>query len=207
MSFADLLTDLMKSHKVTNAGLADIVGVSENSVKKWKKGSVPAYDKVAKIAEYFEVPIEYFYQDIAKKNYGTINKIFNHGSNIPIVGRIQAGYPVESFDDIEGYVSVPTGVTYSEDLFALTVVGDSMMPLVMDGDIIICNKNVQNVNNKICAVTVDGESTLKRIRVDSSGVTLIPTNPMYNEIRFSNKDAEEKNFHVDGVLVQMIRNF
>lgn len=207
MSFADLLTDLMKSHKVTNAGLADIVGVSENSVKKWKKGSVPAYDKVAKIAEYFEVPIEYFYQDIAKKNYGTINKILNHGSSIPIVGRIQAGYPVESFDDIEGYVSTPTGVTYSDDLFALTVVGDSMMPLVMDGDIIICNRNVQNINNKICAVTVDGESTLKRVRLDNSGVTLIPTNPMYNEIRLSNKKAEEKNFHVDGVLVQMIRNF
>lgn len=207
MSFADLLTDLMKSHKVTNAGLADIVGVSENSVKKWKKGSVPAYDKVAKIAEYFEVPIEYFYQDIAKKNYGTINKILDHGSSIPIVGRIQAGYPVESFDDIEGYVSIPTGLQYSDDLFALRVVGDSMMPLVMDGDIIICNKNVQNVNNKICAVTVDGESTLKRIRMDSSGVTLIPTNPMYNEIRFSNKKAEEKNFRVDGVLVQMIRNF
>ena len=207
MSFADLLTDLMKSHKVTNAGLADIVGVSENSVKKWKKGSVPAYDKVAKIAEYFEVPIEYFYQDIAKKNYGTINKILDHGSSIPIVGRIQAGYPVESFDDIEGYVSIPTGLQYSDDLFALRVVGDSMMPLVMDGDIIICNRNIQNVNNKICAVTFDNESTLKRVRIDSSGVTLIPTNPMYKEIHFSPRKAEEKNFHVDGVLVQMIRNF
>ena len=207
MDFSSKLSRLMNENETTDKTLAEYVGVSRQAIYRWRNGSKPSYDKVSKIAEFYDLPIVYFEDDFEKKNFGTINKILNHGSMVPIVGRIQAGYPVESFDDIEGYVSIPTGLLYSDDLFALTVVGDSMMPLVMDGDIIICDRNIQNINNKICAVTLDGESTLKRVRLDSNGVTLIPTNPMYNEIRLSNKKAEEKNFHIDGVLVQMIRNF
>ena len=93
------------------------------------------------------------------------------------------------------------------NLFALKVVGDSMMPVVMEGDIIICDKNVSAADNKICAVTIDGESTLKRVKIDSAGVTLLPTNPLYKEIHLSKQKAEQMNFHIDGVLIQMVRNF
>lgn len=167
---------------------------------RWLDGSKPSYDKLAKVAQFYNQPIEIF--SITNNDGSEYTK-----GDIPIVGRIQAGYPVEAFENAEGYVSLPTGMKYSADLFALRVAGDSMLPLVMDGDVIILNRNVEQVNGKICAVTVDGESTLKRVKKDSTGVTLIPTNPMYPELHYSPKKAKELGFHVDGVLVQMIRNF
>ena len=199
MEFSRQLSLLMERNNISDGVLAKYVGVTRQSVMGWKKGSIPTVDKLQKIAEFFEIPISIFGYSFSEMKPNT--------NAVPIVGSIRAGYPVESYETIEGYVSLPTGVNYSEDLFALTVVGDSMMPLVMEGDIIICDKRIDQANGKICAVTVDGESTLKRVKTDSTGVTLIPTNPMYKEIHYTPKKAEEKGFHIDGVLVQMIRNF
>lgn len=199
MDFGRQLSSLMVRHGTTDAVLADHVGVSRQAVMKWRKGSIPSVDKLQKIAEFYDIPVSYFGYDFSQSA--------DESDRIPIVGNIQAGYPVESFEVVDEYVSLPTGVKYTKNLFALRVVGDSMMPLVMEGDIIICDRNTECANGRICAVTVDGESTLKRVRADASGITLSPTNPMYKDIHFSPKKAEELGFHIDGVLVQMIRNF
>lgn len=177
------------------------LGYGKNTVTEWKRGVSTFMERLPDIADALNVSTDYL---LGREAASLVPEVIH----VPLVGRIQAGYPVESFESPKKYIKVPSEVAHNEnDYFALTVVGDSMMPLVMEGDVIILRKNTQNVNNEICAVTVDGESTLKRVRIDSDGVTLIPTNPMYKEIHFSPKKAEEKNFHVDGVLVQMIRNF
>lgn len=196
MDFALRLSSLMKETQTIDQELADYVGVSRQSIYRWRNGSMPAADKAAKIAEYFGVDLEYF---------GIASPKTDAEYQVPIVGSIRAGYPIESFDDHQGYVNSD----YKNDgnLFALRVVGDSMLPLVMEGDIIICNKNTDRFNGKICAVTVDNESTLKRVKKDGTGVTLIPTNPIYRELHYTNKKAEELGFRIDGVLLQMIRNF
>lgn len=208
MSFSSRLSQLMKDRNLTDNALAESIGVSRQAVSKWRNGSAsPSGDKVARLAEYFEVRFDYFYQDEINPDH--INYVLEESKRnrlgVPIIGSIQAGYPVQSFDTPDGFIKIESPNIM--DLFALRVVGDSMLPLVMDGDVIICNKSIDNVNGKICAVTVDNESTLKRVRIDSTGVTLIPTNPMYPELHYSSKKAEELGFHVDGVLVQMIRKF
>ena len=153
--------------------------------------------------------------EIAEELGTTTDYLLGHEKNayeimsIPIVGRIQAGYPIQSFEDEYGYVRVPSNEYSALSVyFALEVVGDSMMPIIMEGDIIICEKPYsKQIKDKICAVTIDNESTLKRVRMDKNGITLTPTNPMYKEIYLTTSEAEEKGFRVDGVLVQMIRKF
>ena len=175
MSFHILLNDIMKAYGVSNVKLAEEVGVSESAVKKWRKGTAsPTLDNVDKIADFFQVSI-----DELSGNSRTSKDV-----RIPVIGTIRAGYPVESFDAPEGYVSMPTGTKVPGNLFALKVAGDSMLPLVMEGDVIILDKNTEKANGKICAVTVDDESTLKRVKIDSTGVTLVPTNPLYKELSF-----------------------
>ena len=179
----------------------DELGFKRNTVTEWKRGVSTFMDKLPEIADALGTSTDYL---LGRENASLVPEI----TYVPLVGRIQAGYPVESFASPKKYIKVPIEIAQNDDdYFALTVVGDSMMPLVMEGDVIILHKNTDQYNNEICAVTVDGESTLKRVRIDSAGVTLIPTNPIYKEIHFSPRKAEEKNLHVDGVLVQMIRNF
>ena len=194
MKFSEQLSYLMKTNGTTITELSKFVGVSRQSVMRWLDGSMPAADKMARISKFYSVRFDGLADDQDDADY-----------RVPIIGSIRAGYPIESFPDHQGYVN--SNFRNNGDLFALKVVGDSMMPLVMDGDIIICNRNTANANGKICAVTIDGESTLKRMKADSTGVTLVPTNPLYPEMRYSSKKAEELGFRVDGVLVQMIRNF
>ena len=171
------------------------------TVTEWKRGRSNTFMNILpEIAEELGTTIDYLLG--YERNAYEIKKI-------PIVGRIQAGYPIESYTDKYGYIRVPSDeFSSSEIYFALEVSGDSMIPIIMDGDIIICSKPYsKQIKDKICAVTVDGESTLKRVKMDNTGVTLIPTNPMYPEMHFTKEEAEEKGFTVDGVLVQMIRNF
>lgn len=212
MELAGRLSYLMEKNGTSISELARYIGVSRQSVMGWLSGSKPSYDKLAKIAEYFDQPIEYFSvkpightNDMMKKYLESVSKQISV-KMIPILGSIQAGYPVESFENPDGYVSSPVGKN-PDNLFALKVIGDSMLPLVMEGDVIILNKITDQVNGKICAVTIDNESTLKRVKKDSTGVTLIPTNPMYPELHYSAKKAEELGFRIEGVLVQMVRNF
>ena len=179
----------------------DELGYKRNTVTEWKRGVSTFMERLPEIADALDVSTDYL---LGRENASVIPDIMR----VPLIGRIQAGYPVESFDAPQQYIKVASEVVHDErNYFALTVVGDSMMPVVMDGDIIILRKNTDQYNNEICAVTIGGESTLKRVRVDSAGVTLIPTNSMYKEMHYSPKKAEELGFRIDGVLVQMIRNF
>lgn len=197
MSFAERLSYLMESNNTSTSELARSIGVSRQAIMGWKDGSIPAVDKAIKIANYYGVGLDFFGMESPFQE--------NEDNRVPIVGSIRAGYPIESFEERQGYIT--SGVQNKGNLFALKVVGDSMMPVVMEGDIIICDRNVSAADNKICAVTIDGESTLKRVKIDSTGVTLLPTNPLYKEIHLSKQKAEQMNFHIDGVLIQMVRNF
>lgn len=177
------------------------LNLKQTTVTEWKRGRSNTFMNILpEIAEEFGTTTDYLLG-------------YDHNENdlksIPVTGRIKAGYPIESFEGNYGAIKVPASEYSKTGLyFALKVDGDSMMPLVIDGDIIILEKTYSKpVNGKICAVTIDNESTLKRIKIDSSGISLIPTNPMYSEIHYSKEDAKEKGFRVDGVLVQMIRNF
>ena len=128
--------------------------------------------------------------------------------DVPIIGRIRAGYPIETFQFDNGVVRIPKDYSPAGEFFALEVSGDSMMPLMMSGDIIVCEKRPQNkCNGEICVITVDGESTLKKLLVDSQGVTLIPLNPMYQQIHFTKREVVTKKLTVDGVVIQQIRRF
>lgn len=127
---------------------------------------------------------------------------------VPIIGSIRAGYPVETYTVENGSVKIPAGMSPSGELYALDVVGDSMSPVVLAGDVIICEKIPANkADGKICVITVDGESTLKKVRIDRNGVTLVPINPMYHELHFTKHEVVKKGLSVDGVLVQLIRKF
>lgn len=198
MEFAGILSQMMEANSTTISELARYLGVSRQAVMGWKNGSMPSADKMAKIAEYYDVSIETLTGNAEPKN---------RDIHIPVIGNIRAGFPVESYESPEGYVNASSDLINTDNLYALRVMGDSMMPIVMEGDIIICDKASTIVNNKICVITVDGESTLKKIKKDSSGITLIPMNPLYPELHYSPKQCEEKDLHIDGVLVEMIRRF
>ena len=194
------IADLLQSRGLTNEQADRLFGLRKNSVAEWKSGTLSTYmAKLPEIADEFDVSIDWL---LGREPHVRPTPI------ITIMGRIQAGYPIESYEGNFGEIVLPNDINPSSEVFALEVVGDSMLPLVMDGDIIICEKaELSRANGKICVITVDGESTLKKLKVDSTGVTLIPLNPMYREVHYTKLEARSKNLTVDGVLIESIRKF
>ena len=103
-------------------------------------------------------------------------------SMVPLVGRVTAGQPILAVEQIEDYIPYPT--KDAEGLFALKVVGFSMRDAgILDGDIIVADKNAYSRSGDII-VGMDGEeATVKRLKIEKSGqVIFMPENPDFSPI-------------------------
>jgi len=104
------------------------------------------------------------------------------GVDVPLVGRVSAGTPVLADQNIEEYLTVPTGFAGAEDHFALRVSGDSMVGAgILDGDLVIVRRQQAADEGDIVAVLVPGqaedEATVKRLHKKDGRVILVPENP------------------------------
>ena len=102
-------------------------------------------------------------------------------SLVPVVGRITAGQPILAVEEIDDYIPYPT--KDSDGLFALRVVGLSMRDAgILDGDIIIADKNVAWRSGDIVVAMDEDEATVKRLLLEKGKVILMPENPDYSPI-------------------------
>jgi repressor LexA len=124
-------------------------------------------------------------------------------SNVPVLGRIEAGMPTAAQQTIEGFLPVPASWARDANHFALKVKGDSMIGAgIFDGDYVVIRGQPTAHPGDIVAVTIDGETTLKRLAKARHRVMLIPENPRFRPIQV-NSDS----LVVHGVLVGLLRSY
>ena len=101
---------------------------------------------------------------------------------VPILGRVQAGKLSEAFEEPDGYLSVE-GRSEDETLFALTVRGESMTGVgILPGDVVVVRRQERARSGDIVVALVDGEATVKRLRLRGRRVELHPENPDFAPI-------------------------
>ena len=100
---------------------------------------------------------------------------------VPLVGKITAGKPILAVEEIEDYIPYPS--KDADGLFALKVVGYSMKDVgILDGDIIVADKNSPCRNGDI-VVGMDGEeATVKRLLIKDKKIIFMPENPDFSPI-------------------------
>ena len=124
---------------------------------------------------------------------------------LPVMGRIAAGTPIEAIQEISHHVSVPGSMlSGSGSHYALEVRGDSMIEAgIHDGDIVVIREQTSADNGDIVVALVEGhEATLKRFRRMRGMIALEAANPAY-ETRMLRDDQVE----VQGRLVGLIRSY
>ena len=122
--------------------------------------------------------------------------------DIPIVGRVPAGKPFLSEENIEGFLTI-TNDMGSGKLFALQVKGDSMINAgIMDRDRVIVKQQGTAENGEIVCALIDGEATLKRFFKKDGVITLKAENEKYPPITVS-----AGVFRVLGKVVGLMRKF
>jgi len=101
---------------------------------------------------------------------------------VPLIGKVTAGQPILAVEEIVDYIPYPT--KESDGLFALKVQGLSMRDAgILDGDIIVADKNAPCHNGDII-IGMDGdEATVKRLLIKKDGqVVFMPENPDFEPI-------------------------
>jgi repressor LexA len=201
MIFADNLTNLMKEKDISNVKLGKILGVSDTAVMKWKRGdAVPAIDKAMKIAEYFDVSLD----ELLGKPINTERTI-----SLPLVGMISAGaFDILNEDQWSENRSVQARLLAGRpknNCVTMEVMGDSMAPYLLEGDILVVHRQTYAVNGNIIIAydPVLNGYTVKRYQQTGDSVTLVPYNAEYEVIKYNNPNEQELNLY--GVCVGLER--
>ncbi|CAO5258991.1 transcriptional repressor LexA [Frankia sp. AgKG'84/4] len=102
---------------------------------------------------------------------------------VPVLGRIAAGGPILAEQAIEDVFPLPREIVGEGTLFLLRVVGESMTgAAICDGDWVAVRQQPVADNGEIVAAMIDGEATVKRLRVRDGKIWLHPENPAFNDI-------------------------
>jgi repressor LexA len=102
---------------------------------------------------------------------------------IPVLGDIAAGAPILADEHVRDQLTVSTGMVGHGTLFALNVKGDSMIDAaICDGDVVVVRQQPVAENGEIVAAMIDGEATVKTLRLRGKHVELVPQNPVYQVI-------------------------
>ena len=178
-------------------------------------GVSPALEEIKR---YFRLrSVSNIHQHIeALKNKGYLNKAENQPRgievrksikssgtiNIPLLGVITAGEPVEAYEVLENITVSKDLIPKGGDYFALEVNGNSMISEgIFDGDKVIIRKQQTAENGETVVALINGsETTLKKIYREKNGFRLQPANPELKPIFV-------KELEVQGKVVSVIRNF
>jgi len=102
-------------------------------------------------------------------------------AGVPLLGRVTAGMPILAVEEMEGFV--PYDGANADNCFALRVRGDSMMNAgILDGDMIVVNRQPSAKNGEIVVALIEDEATVKRLALKNGEVWLMPENPAYQPI-------------------------
>ena len=125
-------------------------------------------------------------------------------NEIPVLGKIAAGTPVEAIQNDVSRIPLPSNIEKNGEFFGLKVQGDSMIEAgINDGDTVIVKKADTAENGKIVVALIDDhEAMLKRIRRKGKTVALESANRNY-ETKIFGPDRVK----VQGILVSLYRNF
>ena len=135
-----------------------------------------------------------------KKDSSETNK-----TNLPFLGRIAAGNPIEAITGSFEQISVPNYlINNKNEHFTLEVNGDSMIEDgIFDGDIVVISKTNSALTGDIVVALVDeNEVTLKRFRSFKNSIALEPSNK-----NFKTRIFGEGRVKIQGKLVGLIRKF
>ncbi len=140
-------------------------------------------------------------------NKNGLSKKSKHNTSfeIPIVGKVAAGFPVLAEENIEGtFLADPSLIKNNGKLFGLKVRGDSMIDAgIFEDDLVIINSQSEIRSGDIVVALIGEESTLKTFRQEKDKTYLYPANDKYPRLDMTNRQE----FSIIGKVVGIYRTY
>lgn len=207
------LGQIIKNYRLENnysmADFAEISGLSKAYISLLEKNKHPKTGKkispsiqcIKQVAD----AINMDFDDLFKLLEGnvTVSKDGETTNRIPVLGSVPAGIPIEAIQDIVDYEEIDSKIASKGEYFALRIKGDSMEPRICEGDVVIVKQQDDVESGDVAIVMVNGnDATIKRLVKYHDGIRLLPSNPSYEPLYFTNKEIEEKPVRVIGKVIE-----
>ena len=144
-------------------------------------------------------------QEVKSSNDLNIIEFKAKSTDLPVMGKIAAGTPIEAINQVSHHISVPSEmITNHNNHYALEIKGDSMIEAgINDGDIVVIKEQSSANNGDIVVALIEGhEATLKRFRRHGRSIALEPANSAYET-----RVIPDNLIEIQGRLVGLIRSY
>jgi len=125
----------------------------------------------------------------------------NNNYDVPLIGRVAAGYPILAQENVERYIPIPRAMIKSEGrYFALKVRGDSMINAgILEDDLVIVRSTNSAYSKEIIVALIEDDVTVKRLIKKDGATFLHAENKAYPDIYPSGE------WSIQGKVVGLIR--
>lgn len=206
------LQELRKARGYSQQDVASLIGVGRTTYLKYENGDNRPTRKLNELARLFNVSTDYLLgltdtptESLTQPLSQSLSK--ERGVRIPVLGRVVAGIPIEAIEEVIDWEEIPQKMAATGKFFALRVCGHSMEPTILEGDVVIVRQQEDVDSGDIAIVLVNGdEATVKRIKKQAEGITLIATNiSVYEPHFYSNQEIRDLPVRVIGKVVELRR--
>lgn len=160
-------------------GSKSVIGLYENEMRK------PSLEILVKLSEIFDCSIDYILCKTDIKN-AVINV-----AKIPILGTVKAGYDWLAEENVVDYITLKENIPNIKEYYALKITGDSMLPLLSKGDLVIVHDQDDVESGQTAVILINGEeATVKKVVKTNEGIELHSMNPYYPVKKFTYEDMK-----------------
>lgn len=205
MSIGSNMKRLREENGMSQEEFGKIAGVTDKAVSTWENDlKTPRMGAIQKIADHFGLQKS----DLIEDHVTNFKPAQKEGFvNVPLLGEVAAGLGSLADNTVVDYVPFSaSSLKHGYDYMCLEVKGDSMYPLLMEGDILLVQCRSAVDSGALAVLTINGdEGVVKKVRYGHNWVELNSVNPMYPPRRFEGADATD--VRIMGLVVECKRQF
>lgn len=202
--FSNNLKKWLSIRNKTQTDIVENFDISPSTVSDWCNGKkFPRIDKIELLANFLNI-----YKSDLIEEHGRTDIFGNPVVSIPILGIVKAGYDYLAQENWIGTVDIDKKLAESGKMFALRVKGDSMFPVIIEGDIVIVKKQDDFETGDIVVAIINGdEATIKKGKKSDTSILLQPLNTKYEPLIFTYEEMKTIPVTIVGIVKQLKRDF
>ncbi len=204
MGMAERIKERRTIMGFTQEELGEKLGLQKSAIAKYENGRVENIKRsvIADMAKILNCSPSYL------MGWDDTSKPSHKGVVINVLGRVAAGIPIEAIENIIDTEEISAELAKTGEFFGLQIHGDSMEPKFSEGDVVIVRKQDDAESGDIVIASVNGtDATCKRLRKYYEGIELIPLNPSYDPMYFTNEEISSKPVRIIGRVVELRAKF
>lgn len=198
--------EILDERGMKPSDVAKATGVSTSTLSAWKLGRYsPKQEKLKLIADYLEVNLAWLMGLSDERAFSADDSEVR----IPVLGQVRAGdCTTYAQEDVIDTIEISASLAKTGEFFGLKIKGDSMSPILLNGDIVIVKRQQTAETGDIVIALVANENGIcKRLIRKQDGITLKSINAEYGDFVYDNEQIKNLPVAVIGKVEEMRRSF